>query len=224
MSRYLLGCKAHISIDVEQAKCQFKRLFRRYGLPDAIRTDNGVPFCTPGLYGLSELSLWWLRLGIRLERIRPGCPAENGRHERMHLTLQQETVRPPAKNISHQQKRFNRFQKIFNEQRPHEGINMNPPSQFYQPSKRIYPSRIPALTYPDHDWTVSVRVRGWISTGGGKKVLIGRAFKGQNLGIKEIEENLYEVSFMKYIIGYYESGQDYLTPVPNPFMLPREEE
>src|SRR5438046_2352204 len=148
-SRYLLGCQALGSTAVEGAKPIFIRLFKEYGLPKRIRTDNGVPFATTTLARLSKLSAWWVRLGILPELIEPGKPAQNGRHERMHRTLKAETTRPAAGGLAAQQRRFNIFREEFNHERPHEALDQETPATCYAPSPRPMPDRLPPLEYPD---------------------------------------------------------------------------
>ena len=151
MSRFLLACEAFESTKEVGVFEAFRRLFAERGLPDAIRSDNGLPFASPnGLYKLSKLSVWWLRLGIALERIRPGHPQENGRHERMHLTLKKEATRPPGRNILQQQARFDAFVSEFNTERPHEALAMKVPLDLYTPSARRY-NGLPEIDYPFHD-------------------------------------------------------------------------
>ena len=138
-SRYLLACESLPSTKESFAFPTFERVFKDFGLPSAIRTDNGVPFASPNaLYGLSRLSVWWLRLGIRVERIKPGNPQQNGRHERMHLTLKQETTKPAGDNFLQQQARFDDFIDYFNKERPHQALNMKMPAECYQTSHRAY--------------------------------------------------------------------------------------
>jgi hypothetical protein len=140
----------------------FVRLFKERGLPRAIRSDNGLPFASPnGLYNLSKLSVFWLRLGIAIERIRPGHPQQNGRHERMHLTLKKETTRPPGMNALQQQARFDAFLSEFNEERPHEGIDMRVPAELYTSSSRAYEG-LPEVEYPFHDKDILVTACGRI--------------------------------------------------------------
>jgi putative transposase len=146
-SRYLLRCQIVEAQNYEIAQGIFKTTFREYGMPTAIRSDNGAPFASTGLAGLSRLSVWWMQLGIQLERIEPGKPQQNGRHERMHLTLKQETANPPAQNLRAQQRRFDAFCREYNEVRPHEALEMKTPAFFYQPSDRSYPDRLPDMEY-----------------------------------------------------------------------------
>ncbi|APO76071.1 IS481 family insertion sequence transposase protein [Rhizobium etli 8C-3] len=150
-SRYLLCCEAFESTREQGVFEAFRRIFTEHGLPAAIRSDNGLPFASPnGLYNLSKLSVWWLRLGIGLERIRPGHPQQNGRHERMHLTLKKEATRPPGRNTLQQQARFDAFVSEFNEERPHEALDMKVPADLFVASSRPYRG-LPEIDYPFHD-------------------------------------------------------------------------
>src|SRR5687767_3426363 len=147
-SRYLLACEALSTTKERYAFTVFERAFQEHGLPDAIRTDNGVPFASAhALYGLSKLAVWWLRLGIGLERIAPGHPEQNGRHERLHLTLKNEATRPPSTNVLQQQARFDTFVHQFNHERPHQALDMATPASRYQPSARAYQG-VEELEYP----------------------------------------------------------------------------
>ena len=161
-SRYLLMCEALESTREDTAITAFEQLFRERGLPAAIRSDNGVPFASPNaLFNLSKLSVWWLRLGIAIERIKPGHPQQNGRHERMHLTLKQEATRPAGMNSLQQQARFDDFMREFNTERPHEALAMKTPAQLYPPSPRPY-SGLPDVSYPLHDREIVVTACGRI--------------------------------------------------------------
>lgn len=163
-SRYLLACEALSTTQEPYAFTVFERVFKEFGLPRAIRTDNGVPFASPnGLFNLSRLSVWWLRLGIEIERIKPGNPQQNGRHERMHLTLKLETTKPAGNNFLQQQARFDDFVEEFNTQRPHQALGMACPAERYQTSSRRY-GGLPDLEYPFHDQTVTVTTCGRICT------------------------------------------------------------
>jgi transposase InsO family protein len=161
-SRMILACEALESTREAPVIETFVSLFRERGLPGAMRTDNGLPFASPnGLYNLSKLSVWWLRLGIAVERIRPGHPQQNGRHERMHRTLKAETARPPGMNVLQQQDRFDRFVSEFNEERPHEALAMKTPAEAYAPSSRSYEG-LPDIEYPFHDRDILVTACGRI--------------------------------------------------------------
>jgi hypothetical protein len=194
----------------------FRQLFAEQGLPGAIRSDNGLPFASPnGLYNLSKLSVWWLRLGIGLERIRPGHPQENGRHERMHLTLKKEATRPPGRNILQQQARFDVFVSEFNTERPHEALAMKTPVDLYTPSARRY-NWPPEIDYPFHDRDALVTNCGRICMHR-KKINISTVLAGQKLGIKEVDDGIWLVSFMRYDLGYIDLEQRTLQTIDNPF-------
>lgn len=215
-SRFLLLCEALDSTREAPVLEAFQRLFAARGLPAAIRSDNGLPFASPnGLYNLSKLSVWWLRLGIHIERIRPGHPQQNGRHERMHLTLKKETTRPPGLNSLQQQERFDAFMSEFNEERPHEALGMACPAEVYTPSSRPY-SGLPELEYPFHDRDILVTACGRICMHR-KKVNISTVLAGQRLGIKEVDDGIWLVTFMHYDLGYIDLEQRTLQTIDNPF-------
>src|SRR5262245_25938143 len=177
-TRYLIGCEALSTTRTIYAYSVFERAFKDFGLPKAIRTDNGTPFASSNsLFGLTKLSVWWLRLGIDIERIKPGHPEQNGRHERMHLTLKKEATKPAANNFLQQQARFDQFTTIFNEQRPHQALSMKYPAELYAPSPRSY-SGLPELEYPFHDHTITVTRCGRICMGK-HKINLSQAFSGQ---------------------------------------------
>jgi putative transposase len=202
-SRYLLACEGLETTKEMYAFHAFERVFQERGLPRAMRTDNGVPFSSPSaLFGLSKLSVWWLRLGISIERIKPGNPQQNGRHERMHLTLKKEATKPPGANLLRQQERFDRFLEEFNTERPHEALEMKCPGEVYTSSPRPYRS-LPGLSYPFHDRTITVTNCGRIGIGR-KKINLSRAFSGQDVGIKEVGDGVWLVSFMDYDLGYFD--------------------
>jgi transposase InsO family protein len=215
-SRFLLLCEALESTREDTAVTAFQRLFAERGLPLAIRSDNGIPFASPNaLFNLSKLSVWWLRLGIAIERIKPGQPQQNGRHERMHLTLKKEATRPPGMNSLQQQARFDAFMHEFNVERPHEALAMKYPSEFYAPSTRPYDG-LPDLAYPLHDRAILVTACGRICLHR-KKIVISTVLAGQSLGIKEVDEGIWLVSFMQYDLGYIDLEQKTLQPLDNPF-------
>ena len=215
-SRFLLLCEALDSTREEPAIAAFQRLFAERGLPDAIRSDNGVPFASPNaLFNLSRLSVWWLRLGIAIERIKPGHPQQNGRHERMHLTLKKETTRPPRMNSLQQQARFDDFMTEFNTERPHDALGMRTPAELYTPSSTPYLG-LPDLTYPLHDREHLVTACGRICMHR-KKINISTVLAGQKLGLKEVDDGIWLVSFMHYDLGYIDLEQKTLQPIDNPF-------
>ena len=215
-SRYLLLCEAMESNAEKPAFTAFERLFKERGLPRAIRSDNGVPFASPnGLFNLSKLSVWWLRLGISIERIRPGHPQQNGRHERMHLTLKKEATRPAGANILQQQAKFDHFIDEFNNERPHEALDMKCPAQVYSPSLSQYQG-IPEPHYPFHDRTVVVTSCGRLCLYR-KKINLSTSLAGQAVGVKEVETGIWLVSFMQYDLGYIDLEEKTLQPLNNPF-------
>lgn len=215
-SRYLLACESLESTKEKFAFTAFERVFKEFGLPTAIRTDNGVPFANPGaLFNLSTLSVWWLRLGITIERIKPGNPQQNGRHERMHLTLKKEATRPAGMNSLQQQAKFDDFLDEYNTERPHESLNMHCPADIYAPSKRAY-TGLPPLEYPLHDKTVNVTFCGRICIGK-KKINLSRVFAGHAVGLKQVSEETWLVSFIDYDLGYFDTESRNFEPLPNPF-------
>src|SRR5499426_564693 len=215
-SRYLLVCEALSSTKEDFAFTVFERLFKERGLPANIRSDNGVPFASAhALFNLSKLAVWWLRLGIGIERIQPGHPQQNGRHERMHLTLKKEATKPAAANFLQQQARFDNFVHEFNLERPHEAIAMKCPAEVYTPSRRPYHG-LPDLEYPFHDRDVLVTACGRICICR-KKINISTVLAGQRLGIKEVDEGIWLVTFIDYDLGYIDLEQRTLQPLDNPF-------
>ena len=215
-SRFILLCEALESTKEKGAFEAFGRLFQERGLPEAIRSDNGLPFASPnGRYNLSKLSVWWLRLGIAIERIKPGQPQQNGRHERMHLTLKKETTRPSGMNSLQQQARFDDFLIEFNGERPHEALDMRCPGELYSPAPRPYRG-LPEVAYPFHDKDLLVTACGRICMHR-KKINISTVMAGQRLGIKEVDDAIWLVSFMHYDLGYIDLEQKTLQTIDNPF-------
>jgi len=203
-SRSLLRCQAVHRPDHEHVRPIFKAAFAEFGLPQAIRSDNGVPFASTGAGGISALALWWIKLGITPERITPGKPQQNGRHERMHRTLKAETASPPAATLKDQQDRFDRFRREFNQERPHEALGQKTPASFYGPSSRSYPC---APREPVYDQTAAVRkVR---STGeikwNGELVFINQVLAGEPVGIDETESGEWRVSYAHIQLGFIDS-------------------
>jgi transposase InsO family protein len=215
-SRYLLACESLESTKSPFAFSVFERVFKDFGLPSAIRTDNGVPFASPNaLFGLSKLAVWWLRLGIQIERIKPGNPQQNGRHERMHLTLKKEATKPASFNFLQQQSRFDQFIHVYNHERPHQAIGMRYPGELYTPSARPYRDPEPPQ-YPFHDRTVCVTSCGRICIGR-RKINLSHIFAGQLVGIREVEEKIWLVSFLDFDLGYFDEVEGRVEPGPNPF-------
>lgn len=193
-SRYLLRCQALIQPARTTVQAVFTAAFQEYGLPQAIRTDNGPPFASTGLGGLSRLSVWWLRLGITPERIRPGHPEENGRHERMHRTLKQATAQPPQATPKDQQQVFDLFRTEYNQERPHEALGMQTPAQRYQASSRSLPARIPEMEYPSNYQVRRVRSNGQIRWQG-QLVFLSEVLIGQWVGLLEVDNGTWRLSF-----------------------------
>lgn len=216
-SRYLLACEGLESTKESTAFEVFERTFKEFGLPAAIRTDNGVPFASPhALFGLSRLSLWWLRLGISIERIKPGHPQQNGRHERMHLTLKREATQPAAYNFLQQQERFDNFIEVYNNERPHQGLEGLYPGELYTPSPRefFYPQD---PEYPLHDRTIKVTRCGRICIGR-RKINLSTVFAGQCVGVREVADEVWLVSFLDYDLGFFDRELNKVEPVgKNPF-------
>jgi len=199
-SRFLLGCQGLTSTAVDGAKPVFSRLFHEFGLPQLIRTDNGVPFATNTLARLSRLSAWWVRLGVLPQLIERGKPQQNGRHERMHRTLKAETTRPPAATLRSQQRRFDHFRREFNHERPHEALDQHTPAAVYQPSSRVMPGKLPAFEYPDR-----FEVR-YVSGNGGIRwnnawVNVSTTCIGEYVGLEEIDDGVWNVYFGALKLG-----------------------
>lgn len=215
-TRYLLTCEALENTQEQYAFTVFENAFKEYGLPKAIRTDNGAPFSSPNaLYGLSKLSVWWLRLGIEIERIKPGNPQQNGRHERMHRTLKKDATKPAGLNLLQQQAKFDDFITEYNTERPHQALNMKYPAELYTKSERIYKG-LPPVEYPLHDRIITVTTCGRICIKN-KKVNLSQVFAGQNVGVTEVEDKIWLVSFMNYDIGYFDEDSCRVEPLKNPF-------
>ena len=215
-SRFLLGCEALSGTNSRDAFAVFERVFKDFGLPAAIRTDNGTPFASGNsLFGLTRLSVWWLRLGIGIERIKPGNPQQNGRHERMHLTLKKEATKPAARNLLQQQDRFDRFITEYNTERPHQALGMQYPAELYSPSARPYRG-LGELQYPFHDRTITVTNCGRICLGN-RKINLSLALAGQNIGVKEVADKIWLVSFMQYDLGFFDHQTGCITSAENPF-------
>jgi transposase InsO family protein len=200
-SRYLLACQALNSTAVDEAKPVFTRLFNEYGLPKRIRTDNGVPFATTTLARLSRLSAWWVRLGVMPEFIEPGKPQQNGRHERMHLTLKAETTRPPAHSLPAQQRKFNIFINEFNHERPHEALDQQTPDACYDRSPRKMPAKIKPFVYPDRFEVRYVSGNGGIRWKNRHWVNVSTVCIGEYVGLEEIDNGIWSVYFGPLKLG-----------------------
>ena len=193
-SRYLLCCHALPSVRQEGAFPIFERLFAEFGLPEAIRTDNGNPFATQAICGLSKLSVWWIKLGIAHQRIEPGQPQQNGRHERMHKTLKRETARPPEKDHAAQQARFDAWRDEFNQERPHQALGQKTPASLYASSPRPLPSRLPEPDYPGH-FQVRQVSKSSMFRFHHRQVFLSEALIEEHIGLEEIDEGLWSLYF-----------------------------
>ena len=211
-SRYLLCCRHLDKMTCNLTKMQFERIFREYGLPEVIRTDNGTPFASLGLGGLSRLSYWWIRLGIYPERIEPGHPEQNGCHERMHKTLKSHTANPPAKSLGRQQRRFSKFCIEYNEYRPHEALEMHTPSEHYTGSPRIFPSRLPQVSYPDHMRVTRVQMHGDI-THKGRRIFVTESLHDEYVGIEQIDDDMSLLWYCSYLLGRIDHEKWQIMPV-----------
>lgn len=202
-SRFLIGCRCVGGQSVGDVLPAFSRLFERYGLPRVIRTDNGPPFASAGLLGLSQLSVWWIKLGITPERIMPGRPDQNGAHGRLHRTLKAETAMPPRDNLRAQQRAFDRFRVEYNTERPHEALEDRTPSDLYRPSAKPFPSREPVVHYPDHFDVKKVRTSGAIRV---KRhdVHISHALIGEPIGLEQASPRHLRLHFCHVPIGIYD--------------------
>lgn len=204
-SRFLLECRALLSTEVQATMRRFRHLFREFGLPQRIRTDNGPPFASTAIAGLSQLSVWWISLGITPELIEPGKPQQNGRHERMHRTLKKETTRPARANLRAQQSRFNDFRRVYNYERPHEALNLETPSVLYSPSNRPFTDRPPPLEYPAH--FELRRVSGdstlrWKN----RKVFVSSLLKHDHVGLEQIDEEVWSVFYGPVHLGWLDEA------------------
>lgn len=216
-SRFLLDCQALSSTSTAEARPIFENLFHEYGLPGAIRSDNGPPFASVGLGGLSKLSVWWVRLGIRLERIPPGKPQHNGQHERMHRTLKAETAKPPEATVVAQQRRFDEFRLDFNTERPHEALGNDVPVSLYQPSQRDLPAKLAELEYPAHHVLRSVRSDGHIKLKG-KALYVSEALTGEVVSLEEVDDDVWKIFFGPLLLGIINARlpKMKIAPMPRP--------
>lgn len=207
-TRYLLACHGLLSTKGHGVRPVFEQLFREYGLPRAIRTDNGVPFATTGSPGLSQLNVWWLRLGIQHQRILPAHPQQNGAHERMHKTLKGEAIRPPRATLALQQRAFTAFRRLYNDERPHQALHGRPPAALYRPSPRAYPAVLPSIEYPGHFIVKRVTNAGTVRF---KKrlVFIANALKQHPIGLEEVADGIWSIYFCRVLLGRIDE-RDYI--------------
>jgi putative transposase len=199
-SRYFLGCQALVQPTRRRTRPVLERLFREYGLPERIRSDNGTPFASSALARLSRLAVWWIKLGIVPELIEPGHPEQNPRHERLHRTLKAETTRPPAPSCRAQQARFTRWQQFYNTERPHEALRQRPPATVYRPSPRPYPARLVPPEYPGHFEVRRVSRNGgmrWHS----HRIPVSQTLMEEYVGLEAIDDGLWDVHFYNWRLG-----------------------
>ena len=199
-ARYLLDCHGRYSTQTRTAWPVFESAFREYGLPRAIRTDNGPPFATTSIHGLSTLSVWWMRLGIQHQRITPATPSENGAHERLHRTLTRRAIRPARATMAAQQRAFNAFRAEYNEERPHESLGMATPASIYTSSPRPYPARLPVPEYPGH-FTVKQITTGGTFRFGNRVLYLANALTGERVGLDEVDDGVWWIDFGSTLIA-----------------------
>lgn len=199
-SRFLLCCQGLSSTGADGAIAGFKGTFKAYGLPEAIRTDNGYPFATPTRFGLSKLNVWWTKLGIRHDRIEPGHPEQNGRHERMHRTLKAETTRPPAQTLVEQQILFDRFREEFDFERPHEALGQQPPATVHQESPRRMPDRVAEPLYDSACEVRRVRTNGQFKFRG-QRIFLSEVLVGELIGLREVSDGVWALMFYERELG-----------------------
>ena len=199
-SRYLLCCQGLAGTHGPGVRQSMERVFREYGLPEAIRSDNGTPFASVGLGGLSQLAVWWVKLGIVPERIEPGHPEQNGRLERLHRTLKAEAASPPRRNRPAQQQAFDEFRRQYNQERPHEALGQQTPVRHYQPSLREYPARLRSPEYPPEVQVRRVRSNGEIKWQG-EKIYLSEALAGEPVGLTAQDDRYLSIRFGSLVIG-----------------------
>lgn len=202
-SRFLIRCQAVLRPNYDHVKPLFDAAFREYGLPRAIRTDNGPPFATTTVGGLSRLSIWWLKLGIIPERIEPGKPEQNGRHERMHRTLKEATATPPRQSLRTQQKAFDRFRKEYNEERPHQALKNLTPADLFCRSPRRYPLRILEITYPRGTVTRHIRAQGEFRWHG-QQVFLSETLAGEDVAFSPITGQRWQIRWGEIKLAIYD--------------------
>jgi transposase InsO family protein len=203
-SRFLLCCQIAVKADTVHVEALFDAAFREYGLPEVIHTDNGAPFASRAPGGLSRLSMRWVRLGIVAERSRPASPQDNGRHERMHRTLKQDTLSPPARDPKRQQEAFRVWQKRYNEDRPHESLGYQSPASCYARSPREFPRRVPEVEYDSGVLVRHVMKKGQLYWKG-KEVFVSKIFRGQSLGLRASHDRYYEILYGPLVIGWFDT-------------------
>jgi putative transposase len=211
-SRFVLRCDGLLAPTLVETQRRFARAFAEYGLPDRMRSDNGIPFAGLGLAGLSRLTIWWIRLGIVPERIVPGRPDQNGSHEQFHAVLKADTTRPPAPNLRAQQRRFDRFRREYNEERPHEALHQRPPASVYTPSRRRFPDRVPPLEYPGHMEVRRVSDSGCIAWRNAQPFL-SETLAGQFVGLEAVDDGWWTLYFATIALARFDERQRCFHPI-----------
>ena len=213
-SRYLLRCQAVEKTETLRVQAIFEAAFREYGMPQAIRTDNGAPFASLAIAGLSRLAVWWIKLGIVPERIAAGHPEQNGRHERMHRTLKQEVAMPPAQDRRGQQRELDRFRQEYNQVRPHEALGMQTPAQVYELSLREYPRQVPEPEYPETMLVRAVHSKGQFRWKHRHDVFVSEVLWGERIGLLPLDDRWYTVYFAQVPLGRFDSWRRRVLPLP----------
>jgi len=202
-SRYLLRCDAKLSTEIKGAQAVFERLFREVGLPEAIRTDNGEPFASRGIHGLTALNVVWLRLGIRHQRIERGHPEQNGSHERMHRDLKAETTRPPGGHLGQQQEHFDRFRETYNTERPHEALTYRKPAEVWQPPPRQHPSKIAPPDYPGHFEKRLISTTGCFSFKG-RPIFLSTVLAHEWVGLESVDDGIWSLVYYNVLLARFD--------------------
>lgn len=214
-TRFLLACTAQPAISTRAVQATCRQLFRTYGLPTAVRSDNGPPFARWGLAGLSRLAVWWLRLGLTLERTRPGHPEENGRHERLHRTLKAETAQPPASSGAAQQRRFTAWRREYNTVRPHEALGLQAPAAVYAASARPYPERLPPLCFPPAATVRRVTTNGTLRWRR-QSIFVSQALRGEDVGLVPYDDGLWQLYYGAQLLAGLDERAATLRPLVSP--------
>lgn len=214
-SRYLLRCAPVEKSDGPHVRAVMEAAFREFGLPEAIRTDNGPPFASVAPAGLSRLAIWWMRLGIRHERIEPGCPEQNGSHERFHLTLKQETASPPRTTPAAQQRAFQQFQRVYNDERPHEALAYRTPASLYCASARLFPRRLPELESPPGAVVRRICQQGSVKWGG-HRTYVSQVLARETVGLLAADDRYWALYLGQLLVGWLDPAAERFHPAHHP--------
>ena len=219
-SRLVLRCDALAARTTLETRRRFERAFAEYGLPERMRSDNGGPFASPGLGGLSQLSVWWIRLGIIPERIAPGHPEQNGSHEQFHAVLKAHTARPPAATLRAQHHRFVAFCVEYNELRPHEALHDDTPAMHYRPSRRPLPACLPPLDYPGHAEVRLVSSNGCLAWHS-EPIFLASALAGEYVAFEEVDNGIWTVRFANVVLGRFDERHRRIHPIAAAYTVGR---